>query len=234
MRFRIFFIAFLSFFAAHTYLYAQKNIYQFSHLDISNGLSNNRVSSIFKDANGFMWFGTTSGVNRYDGYKFKVFKHEPGDPNSLIDNNVIRIEEGPDRSMWLYTHGGISVYNSNTESFSNDVLHELSRYKVPAYQLSAIRKTNDGNFWFLTANNGVYLYNSKTRTTRSYSTLANYPVLLHSDNVTDIIDGGSNKVWFIYSDGVIDELDTRTNHLLARDYSLNRMSKGRPEAYSAI
>jgi signal transduction histidine kinase/ligand-binding sensor domain-containing protein/DNA-binding response OmpR family regulator len=233
MRFRAV-ISILSLFVVHSYLYAQKNIYQFSHLDISNGLSNNRVSCIFKDANGFMWFGTTSGLNRYDGYKFKVFKHEPGDPNSLIDNNVMRIEEGPDRSMWLYTHSGISVYNSNTESFANDLLRELARYKVPTDQLTAIRKDHNGNFWFLTNNKGVFFYNTHTKTTQSYSTLANYPAILHSDNVTDVVDGGNNKIWFVYSDGVIDEIDIHSNHLLSRDFALNRASKNRPEVYSAI
>ncbi|WP_302902587.1 hybrid sensor histidine kinase/response regulator transcription factor [Mucilaginibacter sp. BT774] len=233
MRFRVI-ITILFFFAIHSYLYAQKNIYQFSHLDISNGLSNNRVSCIFKDANGFMWFGTTSGLNRYDGYKFKVFKHGPGAPNSLIDNNIFRIEEGPDRSMWLYTHSGISVYNPNTESFANDLLRELSRYKVPTDQLTSIRKDKGGNFWFLTNNNGVYLYNPQTKTTRSYNTPANFSTILHSNNVTDIVDGRNDKLWFIYSDGVIDQLDSRMNRVLSRDFSLNKMSNNKSEIYSAI
>jgi ligand-binding sensor domain-containing protein len=50
-------------------LKAQSNQFQFSHLDINGGLSHNDVTSIFKDKKGFMWFGTISGLNRYDGYK---------------------------------------------------------------------------------------------------------------------------------------------------------------------
>jgi ligand-binding sensor domain-containing protein len=53
------------------YLHAQNNSYQFSHLDITNGLSDNQVNCIYKDEKGFMWFGTTSGLNRYDGISLK-------------------------------------------------------------------------------------------------------------------------------------------------------------------
>lgn len=60
-------------------LKAQNDQFQFSRLDINNGLSHNQVNSILKDSKGFMWFGTLSGLNRYDGYKFKIFKHSSSD-----------------------------------------------------------------------------------------------------------------------------------------------------------
>ena len=80
---------------------AQNNEYQFTRLDITNGLSNNRINCIYKDAEGFMWFGTTSGLNRYDGYEFKVFKHDPSDSTSLYSNYVTNIYAGPDNKMWV-------------------------------------------------------------------------------------------------------------------------------------
>ena len=231
MRFRVI-AAFLSCFVVHQCLHAQKNIYQFSHLDITNGLSNNRVSCIFKDANGFMWFGTTSGLNRYDGYKFKIFKHEPNDHNSLIDNNILHIDEGPDKSMWLFTHSGVSVYDSNTESFSDDLPNELSHYRVPAGQLNAIRKDHNGNFWFLT-DKGIYLYKTQLKTTYSYNMSATSPIVLHSNNVTDVVDGG-DRLWLMYNDGVIDEVNENANHLLVRMTRLNTTTGGKQEVYSAV
>ncbi|MEP6614418.1 MAG: two-component regulator propeller domain-containing protein, partial [Mucilaginibacter sp.] len=74
---------------------AQSNQFQFSHLDISSGLSHNNVTSILKDDKGFMWFGTLSGLNRYDGYKFKIFKHEVNDTTSLDDDYIVSITAGP-------------------------------------------------------------------------------------------------------------------------------------------
>src|ERR1700748_3791846 len=68
--------------------FAQNNKYQFSHLDISDGLSHNQVNCIYKDSKGFMWFGTMSGLNRYDGYSFKIFKHDINTKNSLNDDYI--------------------------------------------------------------------------------------------------------------------------------------------------
>src|SRR5882672_2259710 len=55
---------------------AQYDKYRFSRLDISHGLSNNEVTCIFKDHRGFLWFGTMSGLNRWDGYTFKIFRND--------------------------------------------------------------------------------------------------------------------------------------------------------------
>src|ERR1700733_10496802 len=82
---------------------AQNNQFQFSHLDINNGLSHNEVTCIFKDSKGFMWFGTLSGLNRYDGYKFKIFKHSVSDTASLYDDYIVSINEGPDSKLWILT-----------------------------------------------------------------------------------------------------------------------------------
>jgi ligand-binding sensor domain-containing protein len=56
---------------------------RFERINTANGLSNNEITYIFQDRDGFMWFGTEDGLNRYDGYSFKVFKHNPKQPNSL-------------------------------------------------------------------------------------------------------------------------------------------------------
>jgi hypothetical protein len=64
------------------------NDIRFSHLSGSHGLSQRRVTNILQDRQGFMWFGTQYGLNRYDGYRFKVFKHEPDDPHSLSGVSV--------------------------------------------------------------------------------------------------------------------------------------------------
>jgi signal transduction histidine kinase/ligand-binding sensor domain-containing protein/DNA-binding response OmpR family regulator len=233
MRFKICVLTILISFV-HLCLFAQKNEYKFSHLDISNGLANNHVSWIYKDQNGFMWFCTQSGLNRYDGYKFKVFKHEIGNINSLANDDVVRIDEGPDNKMWVYTQTAVSIYDSATESFTNDLLHELLNYKVMTDQLTCIKKDSGGNYWFLTKDKGAYCYHPKTHRTNWYTTSGNSKIVLHSDYVSDIVEAGDKLQWLIYNDGVIDAINTQTNTVVLRDFGLNYAQNRKPEKYSAI
>jgi ligand-binding sensor domain-containing protein len=81
---------------------AQTPQYQFTRIDVDQGLSNSQINCIFKDSKGFIWFGTMSGLNRYDGYSFRVFRNDLRDSSSLPDNYVERITEGPDGLLWIY------------------------------------------------------------------------------------------------------------------------------------
>ncbi len=189
-------------------LYAQNNIYQFSHLNINDGLSNNQVNCIFKDASGFMWFGTVAGLNRYDAYKFKIFKHDAKNPNSLPDNFVSRIDEGPEHKMWVYAHDTYSIYNPATENFSSNIGKELAPYKISTNQVALIKKDSKANFWFITKNKGLYYYNPKTKSTDFFDHSRHSKIMLHSNWVTDLVDAGDDFVWLIYSDGVIEKVNT--------------------------
>src|SRR6201995_2693469 len=110
MKCKILILSFLMLFIMG-FLKAQDNQFQFSHLDINNGLSHNDVTCIFKDSRGFMWFGTLSGLNRYDGYKFKVFKHSAGDTSSLNDDYIVGVSEGPGGKLWIESRTGFNIYD---------------------------------------------------------------------------------------------------------------------------
>ena len=62
--------------------------YVFRHLKVENGLSNNNVKTILKDCEGFLWIGTANGLNRYDGYSFKVYQPKEKDIHSLLSNDI--------------------------------------------------------------------------------------------------------------------------------------------------
>ena len=81
------------------------------YLGIEQGLSNNAVTSIYQDANGFMWFGTYDGLNRYDGYGFKTFRNVIGNNTSLGDNHVRAIEGDAAHKLWIGSEKSLSIYN---------------------------------------------------------------------------------------------------------------------------
>ncbi|MEO6232397.1 MAG: two-component regulator propeller domain-containing protein [Ferruginibacter sp.] len=89
----------------------------FTYLGINQGLSNNSVRCILRDHKGFMWFGTFDGLNRYDGYSFKVFRNKVNDSTSLINSFVNTFCEDRKGNLWVGTRKGVSVYNSITDKF---------------------------------------------------------------------------------------------------------------------
>ena len=86
-------------------------------LDISDGLSNNSVTTIFQDSDGYLWFGTYDGLNRYDGYNFKVFRNRINDKKSLPFNTIYSIEGDSRKNIWVGGSNGICIYSKTTATF---------------------------------------------------------------------------------------------------------------------
>ena len=79
--------------------------FMFKHLEVKDGLSNNQVLDIFKDSEGFMWFATASGLNRYDGCQMTLFRSYNADPASLPDNYICLLYTSPSPLMDSYRCG---------------------------------------------------------------------------------------------------------------------------------
>lgn len=87
-------------------------------LGVEKGLSNNSIRCIYQDRDGFFWFGTFDGLNRYDGYEFKVFRNKLNDSLSLPHNYISSIHQDPEKNIWVGTGQGLSIFNSRTSKFS--------------------------------------------------------------------------------------------------------------------
>ena len=85
---------------------APGSVVRFEHLTIEDGLSQNAGLAIFQDSRGYLWIGTQDGLNRYDGYGFKIYKHDPDDLNSLSHNSILSMGEDKNGSLWIGTWGG--------------------------------------------------------------------------------------------------------------------------------
>ena len=87
------------------------------YIGIEHGLSNNAVTSIYQDYYGFMWFGTYDGLNRYDGYEFKIFRNSIGNPNSVNSNNINCLEGDWDHNVWVGSQKGLVMYDQGRSLF---------------------------------------------------------------------------------------------------------------------
>ncbi len=138
------------------------NEYTVQHLDIKDGLSHNSVTSLHKDKRGFLWVGTYDGINRYNGYEFEVFRNQPKDSTTLINNRIVSIYSNRNE-VWVGTKRGVSVYSYLTGKFT-------SRYRIDPLTkkriiLDAPINAIDGNggrTYIATAGNGL-LYNTSQK-----------------------------------------------------------------------
>src|SRR5262245_5740512 len=89
----------------------------YENFTTENGLSNNIVYCVSQDAKGFLWIGTNNGLNRFDGYGFKIFRNDPFDKNSLCANQVHAIEKDSKGHIWIGTTTGLCRYNDSTGYF---------------------------------------------------------------------------------------------------------------------
>jgi len=117
--------------------------YSFQNITERNGLSENHVSDIFQDSWGFLWFVTPDGVNHYDGYKFKVFRNDPFDPNSISPGIITKISEDANKNIWIGTTRGLNKYDRLTNNFSN----YSTKDGLSFHQITALYKDNEGVFW---------------------------------------------------------------------------------------
>ena len=104
--------------------------YKFRHITTVDGLSHNEVRKIVKDSHGFMWFGTQNGLNRYDGYRFKLFKSKPNDSTSIVGDKVFSLTASKDK-LWVGTITGLSV------------LHTVSLKVIPTPELWNVFQDKD-------------------------------------------------------------------------------------------
>ena len=82
-----------------------KNI-RFERLGLEDGLSQSAILATLQDQQGYLWFGTQDGLNRYDGYTFTIFRHDAENPNSLTNSSILALVEDPEGILWIGTWGG--------------------------------------------------------------------------------------------------------------------------------
>ncbi len=128
------------------------------YLCIEQGLSNNAVTCIYKDHYGFMWFGTYDGLNRYDGEKFKVFRGQWGNPNSLNSDHITAITEGFNK-IFVGTFKGVVFYDETSANFTSlNYKDTKGQYRKVSSGINALVTSNAETVFIATESNGLLAY----------------------------------------------------------------------------
>lgn len=212
---------------------AQPARYQFTRLDMSNGLSHNQVNCILKDEEGFVWFGTMSGLNRYDGYNFKAFKYNRRDTASLSDNYISAIFPLPENRLWIDTRNGVNIYNPRTENFDHREAAYLEKLSLPAGTINRIVKDRKGNFWFLYNRGGLYRYDpSRKQALSIFPDQVGTGSGFSPTDIMDLKEDQPGNYWLIRRNGLFEEMDGKSLKIIYRSNALASTNIGASSVYN--
>jgi ligand-binding sensor domain-containing protein len=152
-------LAFVSLLSA---AFSQPSDLTFRRLTIDEGLSQNTINCIHQDRLGFLWLGTQDGLNRYDGYAFKAYHHEPGNINSLGNSYIWAIHEDREGILWIGSFGGgLTRFDPSTEEFSHFRHEKGNPRSLSNNHVFAIAEYPEGTLWLAT-DDGVSKLDKKT------------------------------------------------------------------------
>jgi len=177
----------------------------FEKIGTEQGLSQNRITSIYQDSKGLLWFGTQDGLNIYDGYKFKVFKHEPGNPNSLSDYAVNTILESDSGIFWIGTREGLNRFNLKTQTFEHYKHNPDSSNSLVSNLIWSLIQDQFKNLWIGTRD-GLSRFNPSTEKFTNYLHDPDDPNSL-SNNFVAVIFEDPNGILWIGTRGGLDKFD---------------------------
>ena len=121
----------------------------FRHISVADGLSQNSVLSITQDVKGFMWYGTRSGLNKYDSRKIIVYKNRPGDTLSLSSDYILSLLSDRQQNLWVGTRKGLNRYDALTDRFNRIALNVTNgkALKNNDVHITSLLEDSKGRLW---------------------------------------------------------------------------------------
>ena len=173
----------------------------FDTYTMSDGLSNNTISSIFQDSKGFIWIGTQSGLNRFDGRTFILFKNDPLNPNSLSSNCINGMSEDKKGNIWIATDNGLNVYNPNTGKFKKYFYNEKNINTIKNNYVYNVFVDSKGFVWVKTLRflDKLDVKNNTVKHYEHYFDIFN-PVAEHANY--PIFEDSYGLIWVATNDGL--------------------------------
>ena len=192
--------------------FPQTEEYIFNQFTDADGLSQSTIFSMIQDKEGYLWLGTIDGLNRYDGYEFRVYINDPDDATSISDNFISAIYEDNDGYIWVGTvNGYFNRFSRKTEIFKrfyvNDFftitkIPDTNFYEYPlAFSrnqintVTSIAEDAQGYLLIGTWGNGIIRFDRKKQTATHIYHTPNDSSSLSSNRVLDILTDSDGDIW---------------------------------------
>ncbi|MGH7597506.1 MAG: two-component regulator propeller domain-containing protein [bacterium] len=175
--------------------------FQFEQFTIADGLPHNTVRCILQDSQNFLWFGTPDGLARYDGYSFKVYKHDPDDSTSISHSFVYTIFEDRAKTLWIGTEHGLSKFDRRTEKFTRFLANRNDSTGMRGRAIMAIHEDRSGNIWFANWDGhfsplgGLFMLDQQTGKMKRYCHDPKNPTSLSNNAARFIEEDDAGNLW---------------------------------------
>jgi len=204
-----------------------KNI-RFEQISLEEGLSQSVVNVILQDQKGFLWIGTDDGLNRYDGYNFKIFKPDTTNPFSLSDRSITDIVEDKDGNLWIATRmGGLNRYDPISGKFTQYMHSKNDATSIISNQVTSLFVDKTG-LWVGT-NNGLDFLDFSSNQFIHYP-LATGKLVPESKSISVVYKDSANRLWIGTSDaglGLYDLKDQSFKSFKNNEYNNQSLSHNR-------
>ncbi|NCO63478.1 MAG: hypothetical protein COW44_08655 [Flavobacteriaceae bacterium CG17_big_fil_post_rev_8_21_14_2_50_33_15] len=189
--------------------FAQSPNMVFSHLSVNDGLSQNSVTTILQDSQGFLWFGTHDGLNKYDGTGFKTYRNERNNPNSISNNYIWDLYEDANGVIWIATFGGgLNSLNLQTIVIERFIHQPNDPNSFPSNRIFSIYEGTHNILW-IGANEGLIQFNKKTKQSKLLLSSTS-PEGILQDNYTGIVTADGNGNLWLRTDSGLTHFNTQT------------------------
>ena len=176
-------------------LYAQPQEVIFENLSVDKGLSDSVVTCMLQDRKGFLWIGTENGLNKYDGYRFKRYRHDPEDPHSLGDNDILTLYEDRQGIMWVSTADSLHTYDPANDQFLRYSCEEDEAHCLDAGEIKSIFEDQNHTLW-IGSEEGLYVYKRNEKKFLRFTSDPNNTSHLTGELVNCIYEDHSGALWF--------------------------------------
>lgn len=168
-------------------------IVNFNRLTTNNGLSNNYVSSLIQDRLGFLWFATDDGLNRFDGYEFKIYRNNPLDKNSISDNTILSFSEDANGNLWIGTKNGfVNRYDPVLDKFTK---WEIKSNITKENPINVLHVDKKGFVWIGTYRSGLYRLDPQTGRIDHWLLNPDDPTTLSNNLISAIDEDELGNFW---------------------------------------
>jgi ligand-binding sensor domain-containing protein/signal transduction histidine kinase/DNA-binding response OmpR family regulator len=198
--------------------HAQILHFKFTHINISQGISNSTIETIYQDSKGYMWFGTRDGLNRYDGYQVKVFKNQPDNAKSISNNFIKCIYEDAHHNLWIGTTNGLNRFDPYKNTFERYKHDPLNKESISGNDINCIYNDKNGELWVGTNGGGLSTFDFTNNRFKHFGQKNNQLSDLDTLEINYLFEDSKNNFWVATDKGV--GLLNRNNGKLSTTFDL--------------